>query len=116
MAHAKTRLAELIERLAALDRERATILTEIEALSSTPEAGLSRQAEPHRRRSPSALIGSRRSKQRLPYSAGFSVVALKFFLFVGKTPRLGAAATHRHVKMNGGAASVKSPRSNARPA
>ena len=45
MAHAKTRLAELIERLAALDRERATILTEIEALSSTPEAGLSRQAE-----------------------------------------------------------------------
>jgi hypothetical protein len=45
MAHAKTRLAELIERLAALDRERATILTEIEALSCTPEAGLSRQAE-----------------------------------------------------------------------
>ncbi len=45
MAQAKIRLAELTERLATLDRERATISTEIKALRSRPAAGPSLQAE-----------------------------------------------------------------------
>ena len=110
MADKQTKFEELTERLAVLDRERAAIMAEIEALRSTP--------------APAPAFSDRRSPRQAAHGVDRHAtieakIALFRRLFRGRADvfpvrwenaKLGAVAILRPARTNGGAACVKSPR------
>jgi hypothetical protein len=108
------RIAELVARLTALERERAEIVAEIDTLQS-PRSGKTAAIKVV----PSAIAGDpidRNSaiEKRLLCFAGFSVAAQMSSPSVGRIALRAAAATHLPVRMNGGVGFAKNQKSNAR--
>ena len=111
MTQMDARIAELVARLTALERECAedrhsTIGAEWE------DRGYTKWSLPQKRVIPST--GIHQSKRRLPCFAGFSVAAQMSSQSVGRIVRRNAAATHPPVRTNGSVGFAKNQKSNVR--
>jgi hypothetical protein len=112
MKQTEAKIAELMARLTALERERADVVAEINTLRSMR----SEETEPIKV-VPSGNAGDptdRNSpiKRSLPCFAGSSAAAQMSTLSVGRTVRRGGAATHPPARMNGAVGFAKSRESN----
>lgn len=107
MTQMDARIAELVARLTALERERAEIVAEIDTLRSARSAKTAAI-----KLVPSAKAGDpidRNStiEKRLPCFAGFSVAAQMSSQSVGRIVRRDTAATHPPARTNGGVGFAK---------
>src|SRR5665213_1984923 len=99
MTQMDPRISELVARLTELERERAEIVAEINALRSVEDARAAAVKMVPLGRAGDPPTGIRQSKRKLLCFAGFSAADQMSSPSVGKIARRGGAATHPPVRM-----------------